>query len=246
MDTFKLKEEDTVRVTEGNLRETAVSIFEKMGVPRDDCRLAADAMVTADLRGVASHGVSNILQKYVLAYQKGLTNPRPQWRILRESPAIASIDSDGGLGIIIAPKAMEIAIEKARNVGLGMVTMRNGRHLGMASYHAMLALKHDMIGMCMTSVGPGMLPTFGAEPRLGTNPIAVAAPADKEAPFVFDAATTVIATNKLTLARRLGIKMPPGWVADANGTPIMEEMDPPDPGACSLLAVGKHARNGLP
>ena len=244
MDTFKLKEEDTVRVTEGNLRETAGSIFEKMGVPLDDCRLAADAMVTADLRGVATHGVSNILKKYVLAYQKGLTNPKPQWHILRESPATACIDCDCGLGIIIAPKAMEIAIEKARNVGVGMVTMMNGRHLGMASYHAMLALKHDMIGMCMTSVGPGMLPTFGAEPRLGTNPIAVAAPADKEAPFVFDAATTVISMNKLILARRLGIKLSPGWVADVNGTPIMEELDPPEPSTVLLLPLGSTREMG--
>ncbi len=243
-DTFKLKEEDTVRVTEANLRQTAVSIFEKMGVPKDDCRLAADAMVTADLRGVASHGVSNILQKYVSAYQQGTTNPRPKWSIVRESPSTASIDSDGGLGIIIAPKAMEIAIDKARKVGLGMVTVMNGRHLGMASYHAMLALKHDMIGMCMTSVGPGMLPTFGAEPRLGTNPIAVAAPADKEAPFVFDAATTVVAANKLTLARRLGARLPPGWVGAADGTPIMEEIEPPDPGSVLFLPLGSTREMG--
>ena len=244
LDRFKLKENDAVRVTEGALRETTVSIFEKMGVPFQDCRLAADALVTADLRGVETHGVSNMLKGYVLNYQKGLINPKPQWRILRESPAIASIDCDGGLGIIIAPKAMEIAIEKARNVGLGMVTMRNGRHLGMASYHAMVALKHDMIGMCMTSVRPQMVPTFGAEPRLGTNPIAVAVPADKEAPFVFDAATTVGANNKLELARRSGIKLPPGWIADVSGTPIMEEVDPPAPGISRLLPLGSTREMG--
>lgn len=98
----------------------------------------------------------------------------------------------------------------------------------MASYHAMLALKHDMIGMCMTSTMPFMIPTFGAEPRLGTNPIAMAAPANKEAPFVYDAATTVVANNKITLAHRSGVKLLPGWIADVNGTPIMEEVDPPD------------------
>ena len=244
LDRFKLKEKDTVRVTEGILREMVVSIFEKMGVSQNDCLVATDALVTADLRGVETHGVSNMLRGYILNYQQGLINPKPRWRILRESPAIASIDCDYGLGIIIAPKAMEIAIEKARNVGVGMVTMRNGRHLGMASYHAMLALKHDMIGMCMTSVRPQMIPTFGAEPRLGTNPIAVAAPADKEAPFVFDAATTVGANNKLELARRSGIKLPPGWVADANGTPIMEEVDPPSPGISRLLPLGSTREMG--
>jgi len=105
-------------------------------------------------------------------FKENLINPTPHWKILRETPGIASIDCDGGLGIVMAPRAMEIAIGKARNVGVGMVTMQNGRHLSMASYHAMLALKHDMIGMCMTSTMPFMIPTFGAEPRLGTNPIA--------------------------------------------------------------------------
>ncbi|MFC1943426.1 Ldh family oxidoreductase [Chloroflexota bacterium] len=230
LERFKLKEQDLVRVPEGALYETVVSIFEKIGVPQNDSRLAADVLVTADLRGVESHGVSNMLRVYVQGYQQEQINPNPQWRILRESPSTASIDCDAGLGIIIAQKAMEIAIEKAKNVGLGMVTMNNGRHLGMASYHAMLALKHDMIGLCMTSSPPAMVPTFGAESRLGTNPIALAAPADKESPFVFDAATTVVAGNKLGLARRLGVKIPPGWVADTDGTPIMEEAMPTVPG----------------
>jgi len=240
---FKLREQDLVRVPEVALRETVVSIFEKLGVPQDDSRVAANVLVTADLRGVESHGVSNMLREYVQGYRDGHTKLNPQWHILRESPSTASIDCDAGLGIIIAPKAMEIAIEKAKNVGMGMVTMSNGRHLGMASYHAMLALRHDMIGLCMTVTPPVMVPTFGAEPRIGTNPIALAAPADKEAPFVFDAATTVVAGNKLGLARRLGIKIPPGWIADADGTPIMEEVAPPrpryqGPGQSRLLPLG--------
>ena len=244
MDAFKLKEEDTIRVTEANLRETAVNIFEKMDMPSDDCRLGADVLITADLRGVASHGVSNILQRYVGFFKDGLINPKPHWRIIRESAGIARLDCDGGLGIIIAPKAMEIAMEKARSAGIGMVTMQNGRHLSMASYHAMLALKSDMIGMCMTSTMPFMIPTFGAEPRLGTNPIAVAAPADKEAPFVYDAATTVVANNKIALARRLGVKLLPGWIADADGTPIMEEVDPPAPGIDRILPLGSTREMG--
>ena len=132
------------------------------------------------------------------------------------------MDSDGGLGIITTPKAMEIAIQKAERTGIGMVTVWNGRHLGMASYHAMLALEHDMIGVCMTSTRPSVLPTFGSEPRLGTNPIAMAAPAKEEPPFVLDIATSAVAVNKFVLARRLGVDLEPGWVADMNGTPIME------------------------
>jgi len=246
LDRFKHKEEELVRVKENDLRETLVLIFEEMGVSPNDSCLAADVLVSADLRGVESHGVSNMLRMYVQGYRQGQIKPEPQWRIIRETPSTASMDCDTGLGIIIAPKAMEIAIEKAKNVGIGMVTMNNGRHLGMASYHAMLALKHDMIGLCMTSTPPVMYPTFGAEVRLGTNPIALAAPADKEVPFVFDAATSVIAVNKLGLARRLGIQLPSGWIADANGTPIMEEVAPPSVlgserlGQAPLLPLGSN------
>ena len=141
-----------------------------------------------------------------------------------------------GLGIITTPKAMEMAIRKAADVGVGMVTIGNARHLGMASYHAMMALEHDMIGVCMTSCPPSVVPTFGAEPRLGTNPIAIAVPSRNEAPFVFDAATSTVAGNKVGIARRLGVKLEPGWLADADGNPIMEEADAPD--NYTLLTLG--------
>ena len=249
LERFQVIEKDFPRVTEKNLRETVTAIFEKMGLTPEDCHLGTDVLVTADMRGVESHGVSNMLRGYVRDYREGRTNPHPNWHIVRESPSTASVDCDRGLGIIVAPKAMEIAIEKAKKVGIGMVTMRNGRHVGMASYHAMCALKHDMIGMCMTDSAPEMVPTFGAEPRLGTNPIAVAAPADKEAPFVYDAATTVVAGNKVGLARRLGIKLPGGWVADVQGTPIMTETEPTipgyeSPGASRILPLGSTREMG--
>ena len=229
LDQFKVKEADAVRVDESPLRDTVRQIFSKMGVPDSDCEVATDVLVTADIRGVDTHGVSNMLRAYVNGYGKGELNPRPNWRIVRETPATATVDSDRGLGIVVVPKAMEIAIDKAKKVGLGMVTINNGRHLGMASYHAMMALEHDMIGLCMTSCPPSVLPTFGAEPRLGTNPIALAAPADKEPPFVFDAAMSTVAGNKLGLARRLGNDLLPGWVGDSDGIPIMDAVEPPMP-----------------
>ena len=227
LERFYVNEEDAVRVREENLRATVTAIFEKMNVPPDDARVGADALLTADLRGVETHGVSNMLRSYVAGYNRGEINPTPTLRVVRETPATANVDSDRGLGIMTTPRAMEIAIEKARNTGLGMVTISNARHLGMASYHAMMALKHDMIGICMTGCPPSVLPTYGAEPRLGTNPIAIAAPAGDEPPFVFDAATSVVAGNKLGLASRLGLDLEPGWVADEEGTPIMEPVPPP-------------------
>ena len=242
LERLRVSEAEAIRVGAEDLQATVASIFQKMDVPPEDSLLAADVLVSADLRGVDTHGVSNMLHGYIDGFTKGEINPRPQWRVVRQSPATANIDSDQGLGIIIAPKAMAIAIEKAKDTGVGMVTIGNGRHLGMASYHAMRALEHDMIGTCMTSAPPRMVPTFGAEPRLGTNPIAIAAPAKEEPPFVFDAATTVIAQNRLVIAQRLAVSIPPGWVADAQGIPIMEAMEAPNDSY--LLPLGSTRESG--
>ena len=179
------QQDSKVRVSPDALRATVQRIFEKVGVPSEDANIGADVLVKADLMGVESHGVSNMLDRYVERYKNGVMNPAPKWRIVRETPGTATIDSDRGLGIIITPKAMEIAIAKAKNVGIGMVTVGNSRHLGMAVYHAMMALEHNMIGVCMSSVRPTVLPSLGSRVRLGTNPIAVAAPAGKHPPFVF-------------------------------------------------------------
>ncbi len=256
LEQFKVQPEDQVRVSEENLRKTVESVFSKMGLSDSDARLGADVLVKADMRGVDTHGVSNMLRSYVTGYASGELNPHPNWNITRETPSTANIDGDGGLGIIVTPKAMDIAIEKAKDVGMGVVTIHNSRHLGMASYHALKAVENDMIGMCMTSCPPSVLPTFGAEPVLGTNPIAIAAPAEKEAPFVFDAAMSAVAANKLGLARRNGTQLLGGWVADHEGRPIMEEVDPPAPGyegsASSYLLplggtreVGSHKGYGM-
>ena len=242
LEQFKV-DHDTAEFVGGEaLKATVAGIFRRLGVPEGDAELGADVLALADLRGVDSHGVSNMLRSYVSGYQEGSINPRPEWRVVRETPSTATVDSDRGLGTIVTPKAMGIAIEKARNVGVGMVAIGNARHLGMASYHAMLALPHDMIGVCMTSCPPAVLPTFGAEPRLGTNPIAVAAPAGEEAPFVFDAATSSVAVNKIRIAQRLGADIPAGWLAEADGTPVME--DRPAPDSYWLLPVGGSREGG--
>ena len=242
LEQFKVGHDEAEFVQGGDLKSTVAAIFERLGVPANDAELGADVLVLADLRGVDSHGVSNMLRSYVNGYQDGSINPHPDWKVIRETPSTATVDSDRGLGTIITPKAMNIAIEKARNVGVGMVTIGNARHLGMASYHSMLALPHDMIGVCMTSCPPSVLPTFGAEPRLGTNPIAIAVPTGEEAPFVFDAATSSVAVNKIRIAQRLGADIPPGWLAEQDGTPIMEEKQAPD--SYWLLPVGGTREGG--
>ena len=249
VESFRVREEDAVRVDGGALRTATTGLFEKVGVPPADAALAADVLVAADLRGVDSHGVSNMLKSYLDRYQDGSLNPRPDWRAVRERAATANIDGDRGLGTIIAPKAMEIAITKARETGVGAVTVFNAGHLGMAAYHAMLALPHDMVGMCMTAAGPSVVPTFGGEPRLGTNPIAVAAPAGREPAFVFDMATSVAPINKIRNAHRMGVPLPPGHIADVQGTPIMEPVDVPDEYLVlplgSTRELGSHKGYGL-
>lgn len=238
LDRFKVPEQDQVHVPEAALRRTVAAIFTKVGVPPEDAEIGADVLVTTDLRGVDSHGVSNMLRSYVQSYQKGDYNPRPNMRIVRESPSTATMDGDGGLGIILGPKAMRLAMDKAKTVGVGIVTMYNGRHLGAVGHHAMLAAQENMVGMCMTATQPGVVPTFGAEARFGTNPIAVAAPARTQPAVLFDAATCSIANNKVTLASRMQANLLPGWVTDKEGNPIMTEVYPPARGDYFLLPLG--------
>jgi LDH2 family malate/lactate/ureidoglycolate dehydrogenase len=199
-----------------------------MGLSKADATMSADGLVYADIRGIETHGVSNMLRNYVTAYGKGSINPRPNVKIIREAASVASVDCDRGLGLHVGPWCMELAIEKAKKTGMGAVAASNGRHYGAAAFHAQLALKHDMIGLSMTVGGNIVVPTFGAKAMIGLNPIAVAVPAAKEPPFVFDASMSGVAGNKVALARRLGVKLAPGWVAKPDGTPIMEEVFPQD------------------
>ena len=241
---FTVPLKDEVRVPEWSLRRTVTAVFEKMGVAPEDAAVGADVLVTADLRGVETHGVSNMLRSYVAQYGDGSLNPRPEWRIMRETPGTAAIDADRGLAVILGPKAMQLAVDKARKVGVGVVTMLNAGHSGPIGHHAMVAAQNDMIGVCMTAGGMAVVPTFGAEPRLGTNPIAVAAPARNEAPFLFDAATSIIAGNKLRLANRVGATLLPGWIADADGSPNTTPTPVPPPEEFNLLLMGSTRENG--
>jgi L-2-hydroxycarboxylate dehydrogenase (NAD+) len=223
LERFKVPATDQVRVAEVALRQTVTRIFEKIGLSHEDAAEGAEVLVMTDLRGVESHGVSNMLRVYVRGYTGGTLNPRPNWRIIRESPSTATIDADKGLGVIMGPKAMRLAIEKAKNVGMGVVTMCNSGHLGAVGHHAMLAAQQDMVGMCMTAAGISVVPTFAAEVRLGTNPISIAAPAKQQPPVLFDVATSAVAGNKIGLAARVGSNLLPGWITDKEGNPIMEE-----------------------
>lgn len=236
---------DRIRVAPGPLRATAAAILRAVGLADKHAANAADVLIATDLRGIESHGV-NMLRGYVQQFRDGALNPKPDWRIIQEAPATATIDADRALGISIGRKLMEMAMEKASRFGTGMVSVSNCGHLGAVGHFAMLAARQDMVGICMTasSGGVGVLPTFGAEPRLGANPIGLAAPAGKEAPLLIDISASVPIANKVALLHQAGKEVPAGWISDSQGTPVMEAGPAPPPGEFFHLPLGSTRQMG--
>ncbi|MDP2889201.1 MAG: Ldh family oxidoreductase [Bacteroidota bacterium] len=203
------------------LKEFTFQIFRSMGCPDNHARVAADCLNQADLRGVDSHGVAR-LNGYVRLWELKRLNATPEMKIIHETPSTAVLDGDLGLGLVTAPHAMQIAIDKAKTAGTGWVAVQNSNHYGIAGYHSMLALEHDMIGISMTNASPLVAPTFSKSRFLGTNPIAVAIPALNQPPFVIDMATTTVANGKLEVLQRKGEDAPLGWAQDKEGNPTTD------------------------
>lgn len=191
-------------------------VFLKMGCIEEHAILASRVLLDADMRGVDSHGIAR-LSGYVRLWQAGRINATPNINVVYETPSTAVVDGDKGLGLVVAPFAMKVAIEKATNVGTGWVSVKNSNHFGIAGHHAMMALDHDMIGWAMTNASALVAPTFSVERMLGTNPIAVAIPAHEEPPFVADFATTTASNGKLEILQRKNAEAPLGWVQDKEG-----------------------------
>ena len=212
-----------------------------MGCPEEDAKLATEVLLSADLRGIDSHGVAR-LSGYIRLWEKERINAKPNIKIVYETPSTAVVDGDRGLGLVVAPRAMKTAIEKAKNVGTGWVSIKNSNHFGIAGYHAMMALEHDMIGMAMTNASPLVAPTYSLERLLGTNPIAVAVPAKNQPPFVADFATTTAANGKLEILQRKSLEAPTGWIQDKTGQNSSNPHELKDGGA--LLPLGGDRDHG--
>ncbi|MFM6913929.1 MAG: Ldh family oxidoreductase [Aquirufa sp.] len=223
------------------LKKYVASVFTAIGCSEQDAALASDVLVSADARGIDSHGVAR-LAGYVRLFDNGRLNTKPQVKVLHETPSTATLDGDRGLGLIVAPRAMEIACEKAALAGTGWVAVQNSNHFGIAGYHAMKALPSQMIGWAMTHAAPLVTPTFSKEKLLGTNPIAVAIPANEEPAFVADFASTAVAYGKLEILQRKGLDTPDGWVQDANGDPCNDAFAIKNGGA--LLPLGGDREHG--
>ncbi len=227
--------------SESKLRDFTKSIFLKMGCSSEHADLATDVLIKADLRGIDSHGVAR-LTGYVRLWEKERINPKPDIKIVHETPSTATVDGDAGLGLVVAPFAMKVAIEKAEKFGSGWVSVRNSNHFGIAAYHTMMAIEKDMIGFAMTNASPLVAPTFANERMLGTNPMCYAFPAGKYPPVIVDMATSAAANGKLEIAQRTGKPIPEGWIQDANGQPSIDPYELKKGG--SLLPLGSDREHG--
>lgn len=230
-----------IRYDSAYLKDFTRQIFLRMGCPEDEALVAADCLNQADLRGVDSHGVAR-LSGYTRLWELKRLNATPAMKVIHETPSTAVLDGDLGLGLVTAPHAMQIAIEKAKVAGTGWVAVQNSNHYGIAGYHAMLALEHDMIGISLTNASPLVAPTFSKSRFLGTNPIAVAIPALHQPPFVIDMATTTVANGKLEVLQRKGEDAPLGWAQDKDGNPTTDAFALKKGG--SMLPLGGDREHG--
>ncbi|TZF82176.1 Ldh family oxidoreductase [Pedobacter sp. BS3] len=228
-------------VSESELRNFTEQVFKQMGCPSQDAVLAADVLLRSDLRGIDSHGVAR-LSGYVRLWEKKRINPKPEIKIVHETATTATVDGDSGLGLVVAPFAMDVAIAKAEKYGSGWVSVRNSNHFGIAGYHALKAVAKDMIGFAMTNASPLVAPTFTTERLLGTNPMCYAFPAGKYPPLIVDMATSAAANGKLEIAQRSGKEIPEGWVQTSAGAVSTDPHALKQGG--SLLPLGSDREHG--
>lgn len=200
-----------------DLHDYVVRFFTHLGVPPEDARIVADVLLSADLRGVNSHGIIRLYNYYGDRLLTGRTNPLSPVTTVRESPVTLALDGGNGMGQVVAHQAMQRCLEKAKTAGAALVTVRNSNHYGIAGYYAMMALPEDMIGISLTNSQPLVVPTYGRTALLGTNPIAVAVPAGTERPYVLDMATSIVPKGKVSVYSKAGQALPEGWGVDSQG-----------------------------
>lgn len=224
-----------------------VEVFKKIGVPESDAKICADVLITADKLGIDSHGVNRLKPIYYDRIKAGIQNAVTNFEIVRETPTTAVIDGHDGMGMVIAERANRMAIDKARELGLGMVVVRNSTHYGIAGYYPLKAVEQGMIGITGTNARPSVAPTFGVENMLGTNPLTFGIPTDEEFPFLLDCATSVSQRGKIEVYERLGKDLPPGWVIDENGnsrSDTVQVLDDLVTGKAALTPLGGIGEEG--
>ena len=207
------------------LERFMVEVFMGVGVPEEDARICADVLVSADRMGIDSHGVNRLKPTYYDRIRAGAQSPVTRIEVVRETPTTAVINGHHGMGHVIARRAMETCIAKAREHGMAMVAVRNSTHYGIAGYYAIMAAEEEMIGVTGTNARPAVAPTHGVENMLGTNPLTFAFPTDEGFPFLLDAATSITQRGKIEVRARRGEPVHEGLVIDDQGDPMTDAED---------------------
>jgi len=237
---LKTASDDIVYVPAEVLQKFVEQVFVALGTPPEDARICAEVLVASDLRGIESHGVGR-LKVYYERIRAGVQIVETEMEIVQETETTALVDGHHGMGAVIAYRSMRLAMDKARLHGLGAVAVRNSTHFGIAGYYPLMAAREGMMGLALTNARPVIPPTFGAEPMLGTNPIAFAAPSDAGFPFCFDAATSTVSRGKIEVLARAEKPTPEGWVVDAEGQSLTDSkqiLSGLGAGAAMLLPLG--------
>ncbi len=209
------------RLPVNTLKDFMKEVFIRVGVPAGDARICSEVLIASDLRGIESHGIGR-LKMYYDRIRAGIQEPVTKIKIMRDKAATAVWDGNNGMGHVIAYRAMETAIAKARQFGLGAVAVRNSTHFGICGYYARMACEEDMLGLIFTNARPSVCPTHGTQPLLGTNPICFGAPTDLDFPFIYDAATSISQRGKIEQYAREEKDTPAGWAVDLEGNPHTE------------------------
>ncbi len=229
---------DFPRIPAAELKSFMKDMFIHLGVPADEAEVCATVLITSDLRGIESHGIGR-LKMYYDRMRSGQQEVKTTFEVVRDHAATAVVDGHNGVGMVIAAKAMQMAIDKAKIYGMGSVAVRNSNHFGIDGYYALMAVKENMVGMSFTNARPSISPTFSIQPKLGTNPIAFGAPTDEDIPFLFDAATSIVQRGKVEVYDRIQKTMPEGWVVDPENQSLT------DP-TYTLKALGENKAALLP
>jgi len=212
-----MADEPQFHIDFGTMERFMVDVFTGQGVPREDAAVCADVLITSDKRGIDSHGIGRLKPIYYDRIKQGIQNPVTHFEIVREGPTTAVVDGHDGMGHVIAKRAMQMAIDKAKQLGTGMVVVRNSTHYGIAGYFTLQAASQGCIGMTGTNARPSIAPTFGVENMLGTNPLVFGMPTDEDFPFCIDCATSVTQRGKIEVYDRANKELPPGWVIGVDG-----------------------------
>lgn len=203
------------------LRKFTEDVFKALGVPEEDAEVTTDVLLAANKRGINSHGVAR-LKRYVGYIKDGKMAPKTELTVSKDTPVSIAASANNGIGQVAGYRVMNMVIDKAKESGLCFATVKDSNHFGIAGYYSMMALKDDLIGLSLTNSAPLVLPTFGKQVILGTNPLSIAAPTKRERAFVLDMATSTVPRGKLEVYNRAGKTIPDAWATDDKGHPTTD------------------------